>query len=485
MAQQVVAVESETHDNNRLSVFLRALLSLAAAAGIFYVLRWSLAFMRDRSAPQRLLLQLYTLLGLDGPAARLQEGGLHPLAAKLMIMLVALAVGVLGVWLLFWLANDLADRLPAAVQRRLRPFLFVGPAILLLGVYLVYPGFNTIFTSLSEDALTLPPSALGADVVPSQYWSSETIVADYVAGDLQQAAGVAFEGYLLNLDQLEIARVTANDRTLWLFVRPETITDSDSGEEQRVFSMTPLGLHNYQFAFTNPAMHVAFRNNVIWLLVGTGGSVIIGLFVASLVDRVKREALAKSFIFMPLAISFVGASVIWRFVYAWQPPGREQIGLLNAVVTRLLDIEPIPWLIDAPLNTYALIVIMVWLQTGFCMVILSAALKGIPNEFIEAARIDGAGEWQIFFNIVIPMIRGAILTVATTVFIAVLKVFDIVYVMTNGKFDTEVIANRMFVEMFTFRNFGRAGSLAVILLVVVLPIMVLNIRNLRRQGINQ
>src|SRR5690606_30353558 len=130
---------------------------------------------------------------------------------------------------------------------------------------------------------------------------------------------------------------------------------------------------------TEPAMLTAFRNNVTWLLVGTAGSVIIGLLVATMVDRVKREALAKSFIFMPLAISFVGASVIWRFVYAWQPPGREQIGLLNAVVTRL-GIDPVPWLIEPPLNTYALIAIMVWLQTGFCMVILSAALKGIPNE---------------------------------------------------------------------------------------------------------
>ncbi|HSM56635.1 MAG TPA: sugar ABC transporter permease [Candidatus Sulfomarinibacteraceae bacterium] len=479
MAQQVVAVGSETSGSNRLNTFLRVLLSLAAAAGIFYVLRWSLAFMRDRTAPQRLLLELYTFLGMDGSAARLQESGLHPLMAKLMIMLVALAVGVLGVWILFWLVNDLADRLPAALHRPLRPYIFVGPALLLLAIYLIYPGFNTIYTSLTEDALSIP------DVVPTQYWASHSIAAGYVAGELEQANGVTFEGYLLNLDQLEIARVTVNERTLWLFVRPQTITDRDSGEARRVFSITPFGLHNYQFAFTNPAMRVAFRNNVIWLLVGTGGSVILGLLIASLVDRVKREALAKSFIFMPLAISFVGASVIWRFVYAWQPPGREQIGLLNAVVTRLLGIEPIPWLIEAPLNTYALIVIMVWLQTGFCMIILSAALKSIPNEFIEAARIDGAGEWQIFFNIVIPMIRGAILTVATTVFIAVLKVFDIVYVMTNGKFDTEVIANRMFVEMFTFRNFGRAGSLAVILLVVVLPIMVINIRNLRQQGINQ
>ncbi|MAT97631.1 MAG: ABC transporter [Anaerolineaceae bacterium] len=231
-------------------------------------------------------------------------------------------------------------------------------------------------------------------------------------------------------------------------------------------------------------MQIAFRNNLLWLIIGTGGSVAIGLVFASLVDRVKREALAKSFIFLPLAISFVGASVIWKFVYAWQPGDRAQIGLLNALVTNL-GFEPVPWLIETSFNTYALIAIMIWLQTGFAMVVLSAALKGVPGEVIEAARMDGASELQLFFRVIIPMIQGAIITVATTIFIAILKVFDIVYVMTSGKFETEVIANRMFVEMFNFRNFGRASSLAVILLIVVVPIMVVNIRNLRRQGINQ
>ncbi len=450
------------------SLALRTTLSLGISVALYYVLRWSVAFMRDRSAPQRLLVQLYTTLGMDGAALQLQADGLHPLVAKLLIMLVALGVGVLGVWALFTVANDLIDRLPSSLNRALRPLIFVGPAVALLGVYLVYPAFNTIYTSLSEDILDIP------EVVPEQYWASDRIVADYVSDtDLE------FRRYILNLDQIEIAQVATENKTLWLFTRPATV--ENDGIERRVFTIAPLSLQNYTFAFTNPAMLVAFRNNVIWLLVGTSGSVIIGLLVAALVDRVKREALAKSFIFMPLAISFVGASVIWRFVYAWQPPGREQIGLLNAVVTQL-GMDPIPWLIQPPHNTYALIAIMVWLQTGFCMVILSAALKGIPNEYIEAARIDGASERQIFFGIVIPMIRGALITVTTTVFIAILKVFDIVYVMTNGKYETEVIANRMFVEMFNFRNFGRASALAVVLLLVVLPIMILNIRNLRRSG---
>lgn len=453
---------------SRWSPVLRTIFSLGVSVALFYVLRWSVAFMRDRSAPQRLLVQVYTTLGLDGAALQLQADGLHPLIAKLLIMLVALTVGVLGVWALFTIANDLLDRLPASLNQALRPLVFVGPAVALLGVYLVYPAFDTIYTSLSEDILDIP------EVVPEQYWASNRIAADYISD-----TDLAFRRYILNLDQVELAQVATENQTLWLLVRPGAV--EREGVERRVFTVTPLSLQNYNFAFTNPAMRIAFRNNVLWLLVGTSGSVIIGLFVAALVDRIKREALAKSFIFMPLAISFVGASVIWRFVYAWQPPGREQIGLLNAVVTQL-GVDPIPWLIQPPHNTYALIAIMVWLQTGFCMVILSAALKGIPNELIEAARIDGASERQIFFGIVIPMIRGALLTVTTTVFIAILKVFDIVYVMTNGKYETEVIANRMFVEMFNFRNFGRASSLAVVLLLVVLPIMILNIRNLRRSG---
>jgi alpha-glucoside transport system permease protein len=241
---------------------------------------------------------------------------------------------------------------------------------------------------------------------------------------------------------------------------------------------------NYSFVFTDPAMQIAIRNNALWLIIGTTGSVVIGLLFAVLADRVRREAFAKTFVFMPLAISMVGASVIWRFVYAWRPEGRPQIGLQNAIYTSLGN-EPVPWLQLPPGNTFFLIVIMIWLQTGFAMVILSAALKGVPGEIIEAGRIDGASEPQLFFRVVLPSIRGAMITVATTVFIAILKVFDIVFVMTGGRFDTEVIANRMFNEMFKFRNFGRASALAVVLMIVVIPIMVVNIRNLKRQGVGQ
>jgi alpha-glucoside transport system permease protein len=231
-----------------------------------------------------------------------------------------------------------------------------------------------------------------------------------------------------------------------------------------------------------PEFLAIFRNNLIWLVVGTGGSVLLGLFIAGLVDRVRREALAKTFIFLPLAISLVGASVIWRFVYQWRPEGSAQYGLLNAVWTSI-GFDPVPWVQQAPINTFALIVIMVWLQTGFAMVVLSAAIKGVSVEVIEAARLDGASERQTFFQVIVPIIRGSIITVATTIAIAVLKIFDIVYVMTGGRFDTDVVANRMFLEKFQFFNDGRAAALATVLFIAVLPIMFINVRNLRRQGI--
>ncbi len=473
MAGQMVSSPQATGEKG-LSGLARTALSVGVATAVFFILRWSVAFMKDREAPEQLLLNLYARLGLESALVRLQESGLNPLTGKLMITAVALLVGIGGVWLLFWVANDLIARLPFGFRERIRPFIFVGPAILLLATYLIYPAFNTLYTSISEDILNVP------ELVPEQYWASDSIAADLVA----EAENLTFNHYLINTDQFELASVTANEKPVWLLIRPKTITDPDTESEMRVFSLTALGLQNYQFAFTSSDMQIAFRNNLLWLIIGTGGSVIIGLVFASLVDRVKREALAKSFIFLPLAISFVGASVIWKFVYAWQPGNRAQIGLLNALVTSF-GIEPIPWLIETSFNTYALIVIMIWLQTGFAMVVLSAALKGVPGEVLEAARMDGATELQLFFRVIIPMIQGSIITVSTTIFIAILKVFDIVYVMTSGKFDTEVIANRMFVEMFNFRNFGRASSLAVILLVVVVPIMVVNIRNLRRQGINR
>ena len=241
-----------------------------------------------------------------------------------------------------------------------------------------------------------------------------------------------------------------------------------------------VGFNNYIFAFTNKSMLVAFKNNLLWLVLVTGVSVSLGLIIAVLVDKVKYEAIAKSLIFLPMAISFVGASVIWKFIYAYKPAGDDQIGLLNAVVVSL-GFEPVGWLVEKSVNNFALIAIMIWLYTGFCMVILSAAVKGIPEDIIEAAKIDGANSWQIFFRITIPMIRSTILVVSTTVVILVLKVFDIVFVMTGGNQGTEVIASRMIKEMFNYRNFGRGSAIAVILLILIIPVMVGNIRRFRAQ----
>jgi len=238
---------------------------------------------------------------------------------------------------------------------------------------------------------------------------------------------------------------------------------------------------NYSQLLT-PDFLIIFRNNVVWLVLGTAGSVGLGLVIAGLVDRVHREALAKTFIFLPLAISLVGASVIWRFVYQWVPEGLPQYGLLNAIVTGLGG-KPIAFIQTPPLNTVFLILIFVWLQTGFAMVVLSAAIKGVSAEILEAARLDGASERQIFFGIIVPIIKGSIITVATTIAISVLKIFDIVFVMTGGKFETDVVANRMFAEMFQFLNDGRAAALAVVLFLAVTPIIFINVRNLNRQGI--
>ncbi|MEL6453868.1 MAG: sugar ABC transporter permease, partial [Cyanobacteria bacterium J06623_5] len=180
----------------------------------------------------------------------------------------------------------------------------------------------------------------------------------------------------------------------------------------------------------------------------------------------------------------VGASVIWRFMYAFKPAGTAQIGLLNAVAVSL-GFEPVAWLVDRSINNFSLIAIMIWLQTGFCMVLLSSAVKGVPKDVIEAARVDGASEFQIFRRIIVPMIMPTVTVVATTVVVLVLKVFDIVFVMTGGNLDTDVIASRMVKEMFNFRNFGRGSAIAVILLIAVIPIMVANIRRFRQQELDR
>ena len=241
-----------------------------------------------------------------------------------------------------------------------------------------------------------------------------------------------------------------------------------------------VGVSNYVWAFNDPTFWQSAANNVGWLLIVPAFSTAFGLVVAVLADRLWWGNLAKSLIFMPMAISFVGASVIWRFIYAYRGPDQEQIGALNAFVT-WLGFPPQAWITIPVWNSVLLMVILIWIQTGFAMVILSAALRGIPEETLEAARIDGANDVQIFFTIMIPQIWGTIIVVWTTITIVVLKVFDIVYAMTNGEFQTQVLANLMYRWMLISGDYGRGSTIAVVIMFAVLPIMIWNIRRARAE----
>ncbi len=243
-----------------------------------------------------------------------------------------------------------------------------------------------------------------------------------------------------------------------------------------------VGLANYTWFFTNSDALGALLNNVLWVVFLTVFTVGLGLLVAVLVDRVRYESWAKSIIFLPLAISMVAAGVIWKFMYDYKPPGVAQTGTLNATIG-LAGLSPVGWLQTPGLrvSTFALIAIMVWMWTGFAMVIISAALKGIDPELLEAARIDGASEWQVFRKVVFPLLGPTLAVVATTMIITSLKTFDIVYTLTNGNYDTDVIANLMVKEMFTFGDFGRASAVAIVLLLAIVPIMGFNIRHFRVQ----
>jgi alpha-glucoside transport system permease protein len=244
-----------------------------------------------------------------------------------------------------------------------------------------------------------------------------------------------------------------------------------------------VGLENYRFIFTDHTMIVSLRNNVLWLVLYTLLTVTFGLLIAVLTDRVRYEAVAKAIIFMPMAISLVAAGVIWRFMYNYRPPGVPQNGTANAALTAIIPgFEPQAWLINRPWNNIALIIAAVWIWTGFCMVVLSASLKGISRELLEAARVDGANEWQTFRRIVVPLLAPTIAVVTTVMIITALKAFDIVYVMTSGNYNTDVIANRMYKEMFNVRNYGRASAIAVLLLAAIIPVMVLNMRRFRGEG---
>jgi alpha-glucoside transport system permease protein len=241
-----------------------------------------------------------------------------------------------------------------------------------------------------------------------------------------------------------------------------------------------VGMDNYVWAFTRPEILQVLGNTAIWVIVAPLASTFIGLVIAYLTDRMKSASAVKSLIFMPMAISMVGASIIWKFVYDFEPNLKKiDIGLLSAFAKALGFTEPPNWLLENPLNTFLLIVVMIWIQTGFAMVVLSAAMKNIPDEVVEASMLDGASQLKRFVQITVPMIRSSIVVVLTTITIGTLKVFDIVRTMTGGNFQTNVIANEMYSQTFRALNYGTGSALAIILFLGVVPIIWYNIRQLK------
>ncbi|MDZ8276877.1 sugar ABC transporter permease [Microbacterium aquimaris] len=240
-----------------------------------------------------------------------------------------------------------------------------------------------------------------------------------------------------------------------------------------------VGLDNFVWIFTQPDGVRTVANTIVWVLIAPTVSTAIGLAYAVFIDKTRGEKVYKVLVFMPMAISFVGASIIWNFVYAYRGPEFQQIGLLNQILVWFGG-EPQQWLLTEPWNTFFLIVVLIWVQTGFAMVILSAAIKGVPMEQLEAAELDGTNAWQRFWNVTVPAIRPAIIVVLTTISIASLKVFDIVRTMTGGNFGTSVIANEMYTQ-FTKFEAGRSAAFAVILFLLVLPIVIYNARQIRKQ----
>jgi alpha-glucoside transport system permease protein len=317
-----------------------------------------------------------------------------------LVTAIIVVIGVPGVLLGYILLVERALRFaPDRLQPRLRPWLWLLPALLLLGLFLIYPTIATAIRSLQDKNIANP-----------QF----------------------------------------------------------------------IGLANYQYFFGTGDTLVALRNNVIWLVLLTALVVGLGVLSAVLFDRVRYEPVAKSLLFLPLAISFVGAGVIWKFVYDYQPAGATQIGTLNGALTAFGG-SPTDWTQTPPGNNVALVVVAAWIWTGFGMVILSAALKGISVELLEAARVDGANELQVFRGITLPLLMPTIAVVATTMIITALKAFDIVYVMTGGNYDTDVMANRMYKELFNFNQPGRASAVATILVLLIIPVMALNIRRFNAQ----
>ncbi len=246
------------------------------------------------------------------------------------------------------------------------------------------------------------------------------------------------------------------------------------------YSNKYVGFQNYTWMIHNSEIHQVIWNTLLWIAITPCVTTALGLVLAIMLNRLKRESLPKSLLFMPMAISFVGASIIWQFVYNFAPPSQPQTGLLSAI-SRTLGFTPPNWILTQPLNTFLLMVIFTWVETGFAMVILSAAIKGVPADIMEASALDGAHGWKLFKSVTFPMVRSTFIVVFATMVVTSLKLFDIVRTVTGGNFGTSVISNEMYSQIFVRFDQGRGSALAVILFILVTPILIYNIRNLRRE----
>jgi alpha-glucoside transport system permease protein len=359
--------------------------------------------------------------------------------------------------------------------------LFVAVVIPLIAFAVIYAGF--IFLRDSDAPRWLIASVAiiwGVGGVALLYWVFNGIVERMPDQWTERLQPFVFVGPAIAILFWYLAFPVV--RTFWLSLFGRDGPPRGANIIEALQSPAFVGLGNYVSLFTERLLQEAIRNNIMWIVFGSTFSVILGLLVAVLADRSKFEKVSKSLIFLPMAISFVGASVIWNFMYEARPAGVPQIGVLNAI-TVALGGQPHPWdkwVAIAPWNNLFLIVIVIWLQAGYSMVLFSAALKGIPEEILEAARVDGATEIQSFFRIMIPYIMGTIITVWTTVIIFTLKIFDVVWVMTGGQFGTHVIATQFYRASFTARNSGIGSAIAIILLLAVIPVMVYNLRQFRQ-----
>lgn len=319
------------------------------------------------------------------------------IADRIRLVLVAVVVIVVVAVVYLRFGDRVLSRLPRVWNRRLMPWLFMGPAMVIVGLALLFPAVSTVVLS---------------------FFDAE--------------------------------------------------------------STTFVGLDNYTATLTSSVTQIALRNTGLWVIVLPTFSALVGLLIAVLADRVSYGGAVKAALFVPIAISAVAAGVIWTFMYEYQPPFAAQTGTMNAVLTILPGQQPVAWIIDEATNNYALIGATLWTQAGFAMVIFSAALRSIPDELEDAARLDGASEWRVFRHISLPLLVPTVVVVMTTMTVVALKAFDIVYVMTNGTYGTDVLSTVMYRELFTAKDNGVAGAVATILMIAVVPIMVFNVRQFRR-----